>query len=153
MIMTLQEKQEYDIPEIKKSYISKLGTTYGMDYMIGNTQFLGKGLGSKTLDAFIDYFREQIDPQADTFFIDPNANNPKARHVYEKASFAYVADFIMGSGCSGAGQKHYFLVKKITLDNKGSKNFNTHEPKGLMKILVITDIHKDYTAARSAGAC
>ncbi len=71
--MTLQEKQEYDIPEIKKSYISKLGTTYGMDFMIGNTRFLGKGLGSKTREAFIDFFREQIDPQADTFFIDPNA--------------------------------------------------------------------------------
>lgn len=113
MIMTLQEKKEYDIPEIKKAYLSKLGTTYSMDYMIGNTQFLGKGLGAKTLEAFIDYFREQIDPQADTFFIDPSANNPKARHVYEKAGFVYIADFIMGPEYSGAEQKHYFLVKKI----------------------------------------
>ena len=87
------------------------GQPYSIDYMIGNRNYFGKGLGAKTLAAFIDFFKETVDPLADTFFIDPDITNPRAKHVYKKAGFKYIGDFIMeGSGCF-AGRKSHFLVK------------------------------------------
>ncbi|MDR0329823.1 MAG: GNAT family N-acetyltransferase, partial [Rickettsia sp.] len=50
LVMTLQEKQEYSIPLLKKAYLSKHGHTYSMDYTIGNIAYFGKGLGAKTLE-------------------------------------------------------------------------------------------------------
>jgi RimJ/RimL family protein N-acetyltransferase len=113
LLMTLQEKKEYDIGEIKKAHLSKTGHSYGLDYMIGNKDYLGKGLGAKTLDAFLHFFRTHIDTQADTFLIDPDADNPRAKHIYIKAGFEEVGDFIMRGDVSGAGQSHSLLVKRF----------------------------------------
>ncbi|NDD59574.1 MAG: GNAT family N-acetyltransferase, partial [Chlamydiae bacterium] len=95
LLMMLKEKEEYDLPAIKKAHLSKTGSTYSLDYMIGNPDFLDKGLGAKTLNAFMNYVRTEIDSTTDTFFIDPEATNTRARHVYEKAGFVHVGDFIM----------------------------------------------------------
>ncbi len=114
LLMTLQENIEYDIPAIKKNYLSKGGTTYSVEYMIGNAKYLGKGLGAQTLRTFIeDFFRQHYDPHADTFFIDPAITNPRARHVYEKAGFEFVGDFIMGGNGVFAGTEAHFLMKKL----------------------------------------
>jgi RimJ/RimL family protein N-acetyltransferase len=112
LVMTLQEKPEYDMPALKKAYLSKHGHTYSMDYMIGNPQYFGKGLGAKTLKAFTDFIRTQ-DPKAETFFIDPDITNPRARHVYEKSGFRYIGDFIMEGEGVFKGHKTHFLVKQI----------------------------------------
>ncbi len=115
LIMTLQEKREYDIPAIKKAHLSTLGSSYSVDYMIGNRNYFGKGLGSKTLHVFTEqFFRQHYDPQADTFFIDPAVNNPRARHVYEKAGFEYVGDFLMEGNGAFAGTESHFLVKRLS---------------------------------------
>ena len=45
------------------------------------------------LKAFTDYFRQNVDRNTDTFFIDPDSNNPRARHVYEKAGFSFVGEY------------------------------------------------------------
>jgi RimJ/RimL family protein N-acetyltransferase len=82
-----------------------------MDYTIGNIACFGKGLGAKTLEVFIDFFRSSYDSQADTFFIDPDVTNPRARHIYEKAGFKYIDDFIMEGEGVFAGRKTHFLVK------------------------------------------
>ncbi|HJK86148.1 MAG TPA: DUF1016 N-terminal domain-containing protein [Candidatus Megaira endosymbiont of Nemacystus decipiens] len=50
-----------------------------------------------------DFFRESFD-KADTFMIDPAADNPRAKRVYEKAGFKQVADFIMGGNVSGSSE-------------------------------------------------
>ena len=42
------------------------------------------------LKAFTEFYRNNIDKNADTFFIDPNTNNPRAYHVYETAGFETV---------------------------------------------------------------
>lgn len=113
MIMTIEEKPEQARPKIKNDHLSKTGSTYSLDFMIGNKNYVGKGLGAKTLTEFLVFFKNSIDPNADTFFIDPDITNPKAKHVYENAGFKFIGDFIMeGDGCF-AGQKTYFLVKKI----------------------------------------
>ncbi len=81
--------------------------------MIGNLKFLGKGYGAKTLSEFINYFRESIDPKADTFLIDPSNDNPRAKHIYMKAGFEHVCDFMMEGDVSSKGQLHHLLVKRF----------------------------------------
>ena len=114
MIMTILEKPEYDIDDIKKAHLSKTGHTYSLDFMIGNKDYFGKGLGSKTLAAFTDFIREEVDSNTDTFIIDPEASNPRATHVYMKAGFEHVGDFLMTGNVSGAGKIHHLLVKKLS---------------------------------------
>lgn len=113
MIMTIKEKLEQPRPKIKDDHLSKTGSTYSIDFMIGNKDYFGKGLGAKTLSAFLLFFKNEIDSRADRFFIDPDVNNPRAKHVYEKAGFKYIGDFVMeGDGCF-AGRKTHFLVRKL----------------------------------------
>ncbi|MFI4955703.1 MAG: GNAT family N-acetyltransferase [Gammaproteobacteria bacterium] len=112
MLMTIQETDQEDIGREKLDRLSKTGNTYGIDYMIGNSHFLGKGYGTKTLIEFVDYFRGKVDPAADTFFIDPACDNPRAKHVYMKAGFEHVCDFVMGGEVSGRGKMHHLLVKR-----------------------------------------
>jgi len=114
LMMTIQEKEEYDIPMIKKAHLSKIGNTYSIDYMIGNKNYFNKGLGAKTLEAFIVFFKKNYDPKADTFFIDPDVTNSRAKHVYEKAGFKYVGDFNMEGNGVFSNRKTHFLVKKLS---------------------------------------
>ena len=113
MLMTIQETVDDDIDEIKLKYLSKTGHTYGIDYMIGNKNYFGKGYGSKTLSEFLDFFKRDIDPSADTFLIDPDSDNPRAKHVYMKAGFELIADFVMSGDVSGAGKSHHLLIKRL----------------------------------------
>ena len=113
MLMTIQETHKEDIGEEKLKRLSKTGHTYGLDYMIGNSKFFGKGYGYQTLSDFIDYFREFFDPKADAFIIDPASDNPKAKHVYMKAGFKHMCDFMMEGDVSGAGKLHHLLIKKF----------------------------------------
>jgi predicted acetyltransferase/RimJ/RimL family protein N-acetyltransferase len=113
MLMTIQETHKEDIGEEKLKRLSKTGHSYGLDYMIGNPKFFGKGYGSQTLSDFIDYFRESVDPKADTFLIDPASDNLKAKHVYMKAGFKHVCDFMMEGDVSGAGKIHHLLLRKF----------------------------------------
>lgn len=113
MLMTIQETGEDDIGDEKLSRLSKTGHSYGLDYMIGNPQFLGKGYGAKTLTAFLDFFRRDCDPKADTFLIDPASDNPRAKHIYMKAGFDHVCDFVMPGDVSGKGKVHHLLIRKF----------------------------------------
>ena len=113
MLMTIQETAEDHEGGIKLNHLSKTGNTYGIDYMIGDKHYFGKGYGAKTLSEFLDFFRREFDGSADTFIIDPASDNPRASHVYMKAGFEYIADFVMGGDCSGSGKLHHLLIKKI----------------------------------------
>lgn len=113
MLMTIQETTEDHIDDIKLNLLSKTGNTYGIDYMIGDKNYFGKGYGAKTLSDFIDYFRQSVDPKADTFFIDPDSANPRAKHVYMKAGFKHVGDFIMEGDVSGAGKLHHLFIRQF----------------------------------------
>lgn len=113
MLMTIQETHKEDIDELKLANLSKTGNSYNIDYMIGNTKYLGMGYGTRTLIEFITFLRDSFDKKADTFLIDPATDNPRAKHVYEKAGFKYIDDFIMKGNCSGANNPHHLLVKKF----------------------------------------
>lgn len=115
LVMTIQEKPEYDIAELKKAHLSKYGRSYGIDFMIGNPQYFGKGLAAKTLKKFLEFIRESVDKRADTFIIDPDVSNPRARHVYENAGFEFIGDFIQDGSGVFAGCESHLLVKKFPL--------------------------------------
>lgn len=113
LIMTIQETSDSPIDELKLSILSHTGTSYCLDFMIGNKDYFGKGFGADTLSQFVDFFRGEIDRKADLFMIDPASDNPRAMHVYMKAGFKYVGDFTMTGPVSGAGKAHHLLIKKF----------------------------------------
>lgn len=118
MLMTLKETNDEAIPPIIKSILSKTGSTYSIDYMIGNKNYYGKGLGATTLKKFTTFIQDEIDSTADTFFIDPDENNPRAKHVYAKAGFKYIGDFIMGEKSVFAGNTSHAMVKKLPISQE-----------------------------------
>ena len=104
------------MPELWRIHLSKTGKTYGIDFGIGHTKFLGKGLAAPTLQEFTKFFQNNIDPHADTFFIDPDDNNPRAKHVYEKAGFKSVGKFKQqGRYHAFTGDETYLMVKRMPL--------------------------------------
>lgn len=115
LIMTIREYCGEDREAIKNEHLSRTGATYGIDYMIGEKAYFGKGLGAATLAKFTDFFQNKIDHNADTFFIDPDVSNPRAKHVYEQAGFKWIGDFVMGGTGVFRGHPSHFLVKKIPL--------------------------------------
>lgn len=112
MIMTIEEKNTGEINQIKIDNLAKIGNSYSIDYMIGDKEYIGKNLGARTLEEFIDFFRSEYDKEAVRFLIDPASDNPRARHVYEKAGFKYIGDFIMEGDVSGKGKPHHLLMKR-----------------------------------------
>jgi RimJ/RimL family protein N-acetyltransferase len=101
-----------DVPEVWKTHLSKTGKTFSIDFMIGNTKYLGKGLGGPTLESFTSFIHETIDRSVDTFFIDPADTNPRAKHVYEKGGFKVVATFYR-DWQEEKNVMHYLMVKQM----------------------------------------
>lgn len=100
------------LPSPQEQYLSKTGHTIALDFGIGNRDYLGKGLATPTLEAFVKYYCEQIDKKADTFFIDPDENNPRAKRVYEKAGFQHVSEYHPTEGAF-VGSTSLLMIKKI----------------------------------------
>lgn len=99
-ILTHEEIDAPDVyvPEAYRPHLSKTGKTFGLDFCIGNEHYLSKGLAAPTLESFTKFFVEQVNPETDTFLIDPFINNPRAIHVYEKAGFKIVSEFTQEGG-------------------------------------------------------
>lgn len=111
-ILTAKEQFDDKLPELWKAFLSKTGNTYSMDFGIGNKAYIGKGLAHLALANFMDSFRENVDPKANTFFIDPDSDNPRAKHVYEKAGFKEVGEFKGSiSYWEFSGEKSYLMIK------------------------------------------
>lgn len=103
---------EQDLSEIHRKHLSKSGHTITLDFGIGNKKYLGKGLAAPTLQQFIHFYKQTVDPLADTFFIDPDENNPKAQRVYNKAGFKSIGEFDVTAGAF-KGKSNYLMVKKV----------------------------------------
>lgn len=112
LLTSQYEESQPDVSELHKQYLSKTGNTYSIDFCIGNTEYLGKKLASPTLEAFTQFFQKETDPQADTFLIDPDENNPRAIHVYEKAGFTPVGSFLVERGFF-KGHHSFLMVKYL----------------------------------------
>lgn len=83
---------EPDSP-LPREVFSKDGPTVAIDFAIGDSAYLGKGLASDTLEAFLSYYQHHVDRKASIFFIDPDELHTKARHVYEKAGFKIIGNY------------------------------------------------------------
>jgi thiamine kinase-like enzyme/RimJ/RimL family protein N-acetyltransferase len=141
MLMTIQETAEDHIDDIKLNHLSKTGHTYGIDYMIGNKNYFGKGYGAQTLSEFLDFFRKDFDVSADTFIIDPASDNPRAKKVYLRAGFEHIADFVMSGDVSGAGKPHHLLIRRfLSVNNNHIKAICHHFNLGA-PIQVPTRVH------------
>ena len=110
--MTSYLTDDDEMPEILLENLSQSGSTITLDFGIGNNDFLGKGLAAKTLINFTEFFKREVDITADTFFIDPDVNNPRAYHVYEKAGFTKVGQYKASEGAF-IGHNSDLMVKKI----------------------------------------
>ena len=66
------------------------GFAITLDIFIGNTDYLGKGLAGTVIKEFL---LTQFSDVSEVF-IDPEKSNQKAIHVYQKAGFRIVGEFI-----------------------------------------------------------
>lgn len=108
-LLTAKVVDNDNLPVIWRKYLSQSGTTYSIDFGIGNLKFLGKGYAAPTLQAFTTYFQSEIDSSVDAFYIDPDVNNQRAIHVYAKAGFQIVGEFIPDGGAF-KGKKSYLMI-------------------------------------------
>ena len=58
------------------------------------------------------FYKRDIDPKADTFFIDPDENNPRAIRVYNKAGFIQAGQYQAKQGAF-IGPNSDLMVKKL----------------------------------------
>ena len=104
---------DQNLGALYRQHMSPSGHTISLDFGIGNTKYLSQGLASPTLEAFVRFYHDSIDPLADTFSIDPDENNPRANHVYTKAGFQEVGTYDMREGAF-KGSTSYLMVKKLS---------------------------------------
>jgi len=97
LIMT-HEETESIAPDYMKPHLAKEGHTIGLDFMIGDSTRVGQGLAAPTINAFMDFYVVDEDPNTQVFLIDPYLTNPRAIHVYEKAGFSRQTTFIQEVG-------------------------------------------------------
>jgi RimJ/RimL family protein N-acetyltransferase len=91
----------------------KKGKTYSMDILIGEDEFLGKGMSPILIQKFIqDNFQH-----AAAMLIDPELRNIHAIHVYEKAGFIIVDQF-KGEHGRFAGIPHLMMKLKLSSEQK-----------------------------------
>lgn len=106
LIMMCNESEAKTHPEHLPKYLTKAGEgeTVTFDFMIGNENYLGKGLSYQTLKAFMAF----CPPKIKRFLIDPAADNELAIHVYKKAGFKEIDRFKPGEG-NFAGIEHIMM--------------------------------------------
>jgi len=111
-LLTSVYRKDQELQALHREHLSKIGKTYSIDFCIGDTNHLGKGLAAPTLEAFTQFFQKEVDQSANTFFIDPGDGNPRAIRVYEKAGFKTVGYFPVTEGFF-EGSKSLLMVKQM----------------------------------------
>ena len=112
ILSDILERTQTDLSEVHLANMSQVGHTISLDFGIGNKKYLGCGLGAPTLSAFVTFYKDEVDNKADTFFIDPDENNPRAIRVYNKAGFNKAGQYEVTEGCF-IGHGSDLMVKKV----------------------------------------
>jgi RimJ/RimL family protein N-acetyltransferase len=81
------------------------GPAITLDMLIGDLHYLGKGLSHRVIQEFL---LSQF-PDVTEVLIDPEASNTRAVHVYQKAGFKIVGEFIP----SHSPHPHYMMRLKM----------------------------------------
>lgn len=114
LIMTSLLQPLDDLPTLWIDHLADSGHTYSLDFCIGNIDYLGKRKAAPTLQAFMRFFQQTVDPHAVRFLIDPDAENTRAIKAYASAGFSPVGDFEMPKGYF-AGQKTLLMTHDVAL--------------------------------------
>ena len=112
ILSDILERNQTDLSEVHLANMSQVGHTISLDFGIGNKKYLGCGLGAPTLSAFVTFYKDEVDNKADTFFIDPDENNPRAIRVYNKAGFNKASQYGVTEGYF-IGHQSDLMVKKV----------------------------------------
>ncbi|MBS0629940.1 MAG: GNAT family N-acetyltransferase [Verrucomicrobia bacterium] len=86
-LITSRVEKPHD--ELSK-WCSEEGEAITLDMLIGDENYLGKGLAVKVIQEFL---QNQF-PYVDEVLIDPESTNERAIHVYQKAGFNILGTFI-----------------------------------------------------------
>lgn len=112
ILSDILQKEQTNLSALHLANMSQTGHTIALDFGIGNKKYLGRGLAAPTLLAFMQFYTSSIDPKADTFFIDPDENNPRALRVYTKAGFIKVGQYNATHGAF-IGHTSDLMVKRV----------------------------------------
>jgi aminoglycoside 6'-N-acetyltransferase len=86
----MTSRVDFEKDHLYAKYLNPSSKAITLDLLIGNPSYLGKGFGDVMIrELLLQKFNEATD-----VFIDPGANNPKAIHVYEKAGFRKLEEYI-----------------------------------------------------------
>ncbi len=80
------------MPEHLAPFLPETGEAWTLDVLIGPVEYIGRGIAVKVLESFLRHI-QHLNGDLQTVFIDPEANNPRAIHVYEKAGFQKISTF------------------------------------------------------------
>jgi RimJ/RimL family protein N-acetyltransferase len=75
----------------------ELPGTFGVDLMIGEEKYLGRGLGSKIIREFIEFCKIR-EPSAAQFIIDPEPHNERAIRSFANAGFVRHSEIVTPNG-------------------------------------------------------
>lgn len=111
-IMSSPLKKEEPLQSPLKEVTQKYQPLFTLDFCIGNLKFLGQKLASLTLLLFMQFYKKYAGFERMTFLIDPDLNNPKATHVYEKAGFKKETSYLVEEGFF-KGSTSWIMLKTL----------------------------------------
>lgn len=89
-LITSEVEGPYDPKDDYAKWYEEGRQTITLDLLIGEEEFLGKGLAAPLIREFL----LTMFPHASIVLIDPEATNSRAIHVYERAGFEKLEQFI-----------------------------------------------------------
>lgn len=90
----IQYYNAYDFPREDGAILPNLSENLAaLDFYIGEADFIGKGFGPLILNAFL---KDQVTPEFNACFVDPDCANKQAIRSYEKAGFQRISSTAKG---------------------------------------------------------
>ncbi len=97
-----------DTPEHLAPFLPVTGDAWTLDALIGPSEYVGRGIATQMLESFLSHIQHQ-NRALRTVLIDPEANNSRAIHVYEKVGFQLVSEFVPSDGAF-QGKPHVLMA-------------------------------------------
>jgi aminoglycoside 6'-N-acetyltransferase len=107
-----------DADDRKKFFESNiLDSAVGLDLFIGEPEYLGKGYGTKMLQAFIEFLKQR-EPDCKMIIIDPATDNTRAIACYEKVGFKKDKVYVVSYGTVDGPGPIVLMMYEISQEQK-----------------------------------